>query len=605
MKLLLSFLAFIFVNLTYSNEVILGFKLNYFSFDKSDETELLGEFEAKEFYSRLSSFKFKLGKIGHLKSRFYDHKKYIDLTSDFFELSFLKNDIPFYDRIKYLNFIGLGYYQGKDESHVHFNRAHVDLFDVEIFFRNISGACRRYGSGQFEIIKSCLNDSLFTEYDSSDELPFVEVKGEDFYTDLELNSIRFQEKSVEVDLNNLNVKVGGTEIFAERLTLDCLKESFDSDVNGIQVVKGCLIKGNIEIPLLTISNKEKEIYGDVKVQNFASNSQYMRFKTGNLDFEYEDAKLKASSITANCKTPNLGKNFTYVDIPYSCLDESGFSLSQFHFLNSNVNIEMGEMNFALTDKKLMLVSPDISIKLKEEEFNIRVHSPKITCDKPDMKNITVDAVLRGCFNSSLIDVPRITMEHPSIDSNIEISSISVDKNMLKLMSPKGKYELNDHENKYEALNFRCDLGVSYDLASNLDWKSILKNCIHSSRIKLDSLDSNYIGDGFFKKIKDKISGLLLKSVRDVTFNSKDSSRDQFELVIYPKLLGFLPTGGKLKGRINYHEDENAIIINVDKFYFYKIIPGKDAVMFILNAFVEDDDIEVDEDVIKIKLSSEK
>jgi hypothetical protein len=118
---------------------------------------------------------------------------------------------------------------------------------------------------------------------------------------------------------------------------------------------------------------------------------------------------------------------------------------------------------------------------------------------------------------------------------------------------------------------------------------------------MDYLIGVYNGDGFWKRFGSKLKNFGIKGVNDVKYTSEKYNGDKFELVISPEIAGFIPINVTIKGNINFNKEKSQIRIKIKKVKFYKIIPAKFFVEYILNSFVDEDSLKIDGDEIVIDL----
>lgn len=595
--------CFITLTCTYADE--LSTQIRYFSFVNnlpSQSTSFFaGEFLASNFSSDTKSLRLNLNEKNPLKGSLSVENNFLKVETSFFSLDFNLDEIPFYTHIRFINLIGLSYYQTDDMAAFDLDRIHLNVYDYEVFYRNLKGKCERLVGQDFSFIDSCLNNSKIETLDTDKESALGRVRTENLSLDFTVQELSVSERQILFSTNNLDLVFKKFKFQTELLRLRCAKKIYDEQTDDKILVKDCLFSGDISMSMMKFSEEDIDLSGELSVKSFLSNQTKMTFVSDALSVNIGESHIAARMILAECKTPKLTEAFEYIDIPYSCIEESAFKMGGFTYADEDVEVSFDETSLRVDENKVALVSPLIKVSIPSENLNIAINNADIICDKLFQKDITAENVLQGCFNSSRILISRIDISHPIIDSDIKIETIMIDKNSIHLQSSRGGYEFNDLKNKYKDLDFRCGLNASYELAKNLDWKSLLKNCLHESRMKLDSLTSLYNGSGFFKKIWSKLESWGIQGVKGLDFDSIHSNKDEFVMDISPSIIGFIPTGGRVFGNINYDEEKNQIKIKVRNFKFYKIIPAKAVLMFILSAFVADESTDVNGDIITISL----
>ncbi len=449
-----------------------------------------------------------------------------------------------------------------------------------------------------EVVAKCLEDArikapalLFHKNDNtmngSVNIETLVSNGERF---------RFFGPQVEIELD-------GEKVNFEDLNAFCKLPPLDDKFDYPLIVNYCMESSFIGLNKFSMIGENKKI--NVEKTELKVTEERISFQTPNISAVVDGNTYGVKEISYQCKNSKVIGEFNSDLILSNCFEKSSGLIQEFTMDDQDSKFIMNRADLTVSANRLKLLSPKITYRDILSTLNIDLIDSQIECSRTKDDEMTAENILRGCFDSSKITIPKVDIKHSEIDSNIEINKISIDKQKLEFSSPKGKYILNGLDNVYKNFNLSCKLNASFDIAKNLDWESILENCLHSSKVDLKYLVAEYNGDSTFKKFGQKLKGFGIKAINKVDFDSKRHARDKFELTISPKVFSVIPINVKINGKINYKREKRQIIIDVNKTRFYRVIPAKFLVQLILKAFVADDKIIVNDDQIIINIPKDE
>lgn len=368
------------------------------------------------------------------------------------------------------------------------------------------------------------------------------------------------------------------------------------------LIHGCMDSSAIVLNQFNMNDAK----GHVKVESASLKffGDRLRLETPDINIWRDGSQYRIKNISYSCKNIPFSGGFENQQIAEGCFEESIGSIEDFSMEDANSAIVLKTANLNVNKNKLIFNAPVLTFLDTLGSLKVDFVQPSIECSRVNTEDISAENILRGCFDSSKINVQSIDIKHERIDSEIQIKEVSIDKRELRFNSPKGKYVLNGFDNVYKNFKVNCALNASYDVAKNYDWESILENCLHSTKIKLDSLQSIYNGDSTMRKFGNAVKNFGIKGVNKVTFDSSSVDGTDFKLNISPEVFSFIPIHVTINGNIYYLRGEKKIVMDVKNTYFYKIIPARFLVQLILNAFVADENIEVDDNKIIINIPVE-
>ncbi|OUR95422.1 hypothetical protein A9Q84_16445 [Halobacteriovorax marinus] len=526
--------------------------------------------------------------------------------NNMFELSYSLEAIPGVESISYSKIKNLTLFTNDSEIHLNGEFAQFNIDKDVLKFSNLELFCdldKSLFAAPEALTESCLNSSVISSSNKEIELDtHIEYTNENSNLSFDIKDGYLTEEEMNVKTGLVVAKTGSTTFGAESIDIKCPKGHYTQDVSDLDVARICLTDANIKAPKLIFKDEERSIEGVVDIEELVANGEEMKFLASTVSIKNTDQNFVVKELSAYCKLPSLEEGFQYGDLAIGCMDISAIEFNSLVVENESTKVKLGKSKFDITEDTIRLESPRISFSDNEEVFSLDFLDSEIECKKiTNEKEITLGTVLKGCFDSSKLLIPKIEIKHKDIETNISINKLSIDKQKLEFNSPRGVYSLNGLDNKYKDFRVSCELAASYDVAKDYDWQSILENCLHSSDLHLDHLVAVYNGDKFFKKFGAKLKTFGIKAINDVNFFSRNLSKDKFKLTISPKVLGFIPIHVTVNGKINFDREKSQIVIDIKKTRFYKIIPAKFLVQLVLKAFVVDERTKVEGDKIFISL----
>lgn len=582
-------------NLTYDTE----------DFSVLESQKHIGSISAPSFYVKTKDSNFSLQRNYKFQADILADSKWLYLANDIFDFSYALNSIPGLEKVRNTELEDVNLYTDDDEINLTIGYAQFLTDSEGIKVKHLGLTCELQENiidAAGDVVNSCLNQShFFQRTDEQTQNTRVEVEFGDSFLGLDVKDGQMSENKMSFLTGSLMANFDGFQLSAQSLDIGCEKKTLTEDAKGEDVARYCLRDANIKIPELKFKDESLKLLGHVNVDEFYSNGKKLQFSGSRVDITYEDLSFDIKNLKANCKLPSLGSSFQYSDIASGCMESSKIGLEDIDLTAEGSDVKLKDLELELTDDSIMLDSPLISYTDKESSLKLSILNSKIECKKILNQELSMSSILKGCFDSSRLTIPKVELTHDTIDTNIQINRVSIDNQRLEFGSPKGSYKLNGQENEFKNLKVGCKLDASYDMATNLEWKSILKNCLHSSSFEMDYLIGVYNGDGFFRRMGSKLKNFGIKGINDVKFTSEEYSGDNFKLVISPELIGFIPINITIKGKINFDREKTQIKIKIKKVKFYKVIPAKFFVEYILNSFVKEESLVVDGDELIINL----
>lgn len=593
--------------LSFELDINIG-QLNYTvdNFSQLERNTQIGYIDASRFRILTEESRFSLQENYHFEANILANSKWLFLENDIFNFSYLIDSIPGIGSIKNTELNNVQLYTDDDKIKLSADYAHFVLEEDAFKIKYLEMLCNltdNIKDAPDMVLESCLNSSTITQPNLSDDSQRtrLEMQLGDSFIGLDIKSGNFTDDSVTFKTGSLAANFGSFIIKAKSIDLECEKKRYTKDVTGPDATRVCLKKADIKAPQLEFSDPELKLDGNVNVDKFYANGENLQFNGSIVNISYEDMSFLIKDLDANCALPDLGKNFEYTDITSGCMSQSAISLADIDLKTAEAKIKLKDLKLEVKEKIIELDSPEMTYTDKTGSLELRVLESKIQCKKVLDEKLSMASILKGCFDSSKLTIPKVELIHEKIDSNIQINKISIHNQRIEFGSPKGSYVLNGLENEYKDLRVACQLDASYDMAKNLDWQSVLSNCLHSSTFHMDYLIGVYNGDGFWRRLGSKLKNFGIKGINNLNYTSEKYKNDKFELVISPEVIGFIPLNVTIKGKINFDKEKSQIKIKIRKVKFFKIIPAKFFVELILNSFVEEDDMKVDGDELVIDL----
>ncbi|MDD0852192.1 hypothetical protein HBN50_03745 [Halobacteriovorax sp. GB3] len=418
---------------------------------------------------------------------------------------------------------------------------------------------------------------------------------------ISVDDFRANGKQVLFKGPDVNIQTENNQISFSNLFAFCQLPALDEGFEYSHMANGCYDRSSIGLKSLSLSSMKGNVDIDQMSLNF--NEDNFKFYTPNFQANWGKSTYKVKEISYGCHKLETDKEITQDLIVNGCLESSSGLINNFLLDSEQTTLSFLKANLDVKKNRLSFSSPIVQVVSKENTLSLDFLNPEISCQRDRDSELSVESVLRGCFDSSKITVGSVRLSHDNIDSKIHVDKVSVDKNNLFLSSPSGKYSLNGMDNVYKKLKISCGLNASYDLAKNHDWETVLENCLHSTTFSLDSLVAKYNGDSTFRRFGNSLKNFGIKGMSDIHYDSKSHSKEKFTLEIVPKLLSVIPVSVTVKGNISYNRDQKIIDIKVNKTKFYGIIPARFLVQLILKAFVANDSMKVDGNRITIDLNA--
>lgn len=565
----------------------------------------IGSMNAKSFRIKTEDTRFSLQSGYQFNAQVFADSEWLYLSNEIFDFSYSLESLPFLKNIEKLDIQNVSAYTDESNFFLSSEMANAFLSEETIQLNNVFLSCgleENIISGSKKVLESCLNKSRFSKSNNDvNKETRIDLAFGESNAGFNLTSGIITDSNLDFTVSNLGATFGSFSLGADSINLECSKSHYTKDVTSEEIVRHCLKDANIIIPELAFSDNEMKLQGLVSIDTFLADGEKLKFKGRSVDVTYDDLSILINELDASCFLPSLDENFKFSHISEGCMTGSSFELEELGLNTSESVIEMGHTKLDVKEDRIELVSPLITLKDKVGTLRLDIIDSEISCKKVSNDEPTLESILRGCFDSSKLTIPKIKVAHADIDSNIIINKIALDKNKIAFNSPRGSYTLNGIENKFKNMKLDCDLSASYDMAKNLDWKSILSNCLHSTTFNIQSLIGVYNGDSFWRKFGNKLSTFGIKAIRHVKYSSKNKNADNFTMKISPEVLGFIPINATVKGKINFDREKEEIKIKIKNVKFYKIIPAKFLVQIILMAFFQEDNIEVDGSRITISL----
>jgi len=475
----------------------------------------------------------------------------------------------------------------------------INLLDYELDYFNTVIECSlrpALGINKENILNSCMNNVSL--------LPFKDAKS--FEIAFNSSNIEVSAKLQKVSSLKDNFIVTGEDfklitsidkvlknnvliLEASMFKTYCQKEEFSINTDSTDIIRNCLKDSYIVAPQTFLKYEPWKLEANLKTDSFSSNGKRIEYKSPQFNISRGDDKISVDNIVAFCKVPELDKNFEVEQIlKEGCLKSSELTTKNLKYENSEGNAEIKESKISLNEHKLTIGSPVIKY-VNKESLKIEAFNNNISCSRlaDDNRPFDMQSVLEGCFESSEIKIDKISVTHPSIDTALDIKNISLDKNKIQLSSPRGKYIINGTKTDFQDLEFACTPNATYEIASNLDWQTLLANCIHGTKVSIKELSK----EGFFIDV-----------LKSISYDTASKTKDNFSLDIKVKFL-FIPYSIGISGRINFVREENQILIDIDEATFMQF-PATYFVKILLNAFVSSDYLKADGDRYRILLPVE-
>jgi hypothetical protein len=593
---------------------VFGFELDIniegLSYDVKDFTALeqkkqIGFINAPSFRVKTLDSRFSMQKNYRFEASILADSEWLYLENEMFEFSYLLNSIPALESIKNTELNNVKLYTDDDEIKLSVDYAQFVMTEDAFKLKYLEMACElsdNIKNAPDLVLESCLNGSVISQNNNDESLKTrLEMQLGETFIGLDIKKGNISEDSLSFETGSLAANFGSFLVQAESLDLACGKQRYNKDITGEDATRKCLEDADITAPKLIFNDSDLDLSGYVNVDEFRADGKELQFNGSIVNIAYDGLSFLINDLNANCKLPDLGEAFEYSHISNGCIDKSSMKLALMDLNAVDMNIQLKDLNLNIKEKTIEIDSPEMTYSDKAGSLKLIVKDSKIQCAKILDEELSMTSILKGCFDSSKLTIPKVELVHESIDSNIEINRISIDNQRLEFGSPKGSYVLNGLENEYKGLNVGCKLDASYDMAKNLDWKSVLENCLHKSSFSMDYLIGVYNGEGFWKRFGTKLKNFGIKGINNLKFSSEDYSNDKFKLVISPEVVGIIPLNIAIKGRVNFDKEKSQIKIKIDKVKFFKIIPAKFFVEYILNSFVEEDNLTIDGDEIVIDL----
>jgi hypothetical protein len=512
--------------------------------------------------------------------------------------------------------------------------ASVDINSFSFFFKNEEGeryssfalenaslSCTQsYIEGQFDQYE-CLNDLVV----SSSSSAFLFGNMEKLHFDTKIKNASSTKKSFSISLENSQIRQEleadeETEakklmVSVEKSSLSCQKFMIEESSTLEDLLAGCAHKGVALVQDINVDLEKtmKVNVGTVQVETVGDGESYFMMNNISMSFEQEqdDEKdlLTIPRVRASCQIELENNKLLDRQFYQSCVKDGFVDMPSVHYKNPNdlLTVDLITKNLSLKDNALNLEAKTLDIVSDKTSFNFK--NIKANCKKEEADDIfNMELLQERCFDSSIITIDNLKIKDSDMNMNINVKSIGFDKTSLSLNVPSATYDVEDKKSHFEDLSFKCDLDAQITHVKDLDWRSIVKNCLLNSKIELKKLDDLNKSSNPLQRIISGVSSFLLKmhATRDMEYTAKDGN---FTFSLTPKtraLLIPIKTKAVLEGQVKVMttEDTMKVKFKISKFDFDLMafnVESKNFLFTVINLFVKADNIHVEGDEVVIDL----
>lgn len=308
------------------------------------------------------------------------------------------------------------------------------------------------------------------------------------------------------------------------LKLGCLKRPFGKDFEGKNILVDCFTSSQVQIPSLELKLKKKDFGLKARMEAISLDQETLFVSGPLLTLYSSEIEARMENLSLYCHKMPFTKDSPYKNIFLGCLKKSWSDITDIHVCRRKENmpcnrsyliesdedfqldiqtrkVELDEENVELTgdrlnftSKKFYLSLDGVNLKCKNEQL-MEMVDDELSDDelgdhiagKSKTKKSTVDRILKGCFDTSIVDVQGITLRSSKFAADLNIKSVHLDKGRILLNLPRAKYSINGDLTEIEGIDLYCGLNAKIEDLTGLEWKNVLENCLNRTNFQLKKL----------------------------------------------------------------------------------------------------------------------
>ena len=359
---------------------------------------------------------------------------------------------------------------------------------------------------------------------------------------------------------------------------------------------------------------------------FLYNPKRFSIITSDFTLDYNDFQVGLNNIRLHCLNGESSKDkiVTQENVLHDCMNSAS--------INRKNTQQIASVHYQLKNK----LQADIKLKsaeFKSDGFSVDTQTLNFTqgsssysldglnafCSKTNMiTKFDPMELLNGCFKESFIKLQKFGMETPSLKLKADVELLNIAGSRLRLSAPTLQVTTNDDQTTITNLRLGCKKEISN--VADITMDNIITNCLKVATINVSTINSAdqekeeqimnellaQASKGQIRKIKrenkKEDKAFSIDNLSDLELSSLDGKMTILGKV---KVL-FLNIKFKMEAQATYQPaPTQELNLKVENAIIAGFIPVKQLMLYLLNKFIPQGNIQVDGDNIIIKLGKKQ
>jgi hypothetical protein len=234
----------------------------------------------------------------------------------------------------------------------------------------------------------------------------------------------------------------------KKFSAKCKKKAFNRDMLNQYLVEGCYENINlVSEELIFGSEDEKEDKKNkttVRKSNLTTNDDLISLSATNLDVQGDENEVSVKNLVATCSKVDKDKSLAKRMLK-NCLSRSKLVSTELKYNSTKdkSGSEIHKLDFSFLDDLFTLTASKIVYQTADDS-KISVNNANLKCSRASITKEKIDSqeLIKGCFNSSQIQISSVEYLDPSNNAKLDISSIALDKSRIDVVIPTATYNMN-------------------------------------------------------------------------------------------------------------------------------------------------------------------
>ncbi len=387
----------------------------------------------------------------------------------------------------------------------------------------------------------------------------------------------------------------------KKFNAKCKKKAFNRDNLNQSLIDGCYESLSLSSEELTFGaeNQKEKTKNKTTVlkSTLTTNEALVSLNASNLDVVNKGSAVSVKDLVATC-AKNSNEKSLATRMMKNCLSQSKLVATSLKYgsLEDKSSSVIHQMDFSFL-KDMFKLSASKIVYNSAEDSKISINNAGLSCQRASITKEKIDAqeLIKGCFNSSQINLTSIEYLDPSNSAKLNISSIALDKSRIDVTIPTATYNMNKGQYNIDDMSIHCSLSANFDLVKAQNWKKIVSNCLRDLTIGLGKV-RNENASGIFK----------INKYDDVKVVVKNN---QVILTVVAKNTLKVSAKATVTGKVFFKDDDTKMVFEIDKtkIKLFSLLPIPSESIFdgILRSLVKDKRITSNDNVITVDLSGSK